>query len=312
MPLVRRTFPKGAVTRHPLGLSASAFAAVLWGFGGIFAALTYAPGVVVAFYRLWVGAGVLIVLTYSTRRRFTWSTMLAALPGGAFLAGDMTMFYSAVRLASIVDVTVIGAFQPAIVLVVGRRLLGERLTQRDVFWIVLAMAGVVVAVVGHGQTSSHQTLGDLLALGALLSFTSYWLVSKNASESHDAMTYTAGVTLMAAVVVTPVVLLSGESLGHVHPGDWVWVALLVLVPGTGHLVMNWAHRYVEASISSAISCLSPLVAAVAAVPILGQSLRPVQVVGVVAGLAALAVIAARHRVTTVAEVPISRSRKSPP
>jgi len=59
-------------------------------------------------------------------------------------------------------------------------------------------------------------------------------------------------------------------------------------------VMNWAHRYVEASVSSAISCLSPLVAAVAAMIILGQPLTVVQVSGVLVGLAAIAVVAARH------------------
>jgi drug/metabolite transporter (DMT)-like permease len=59
--------------------------------------------------------------------------------------------------------------------------------------------------------------------------------------------------------------------------------------------MNWAHRYVDASISSVIGCLSPLVAAGAAMVFLGQPLTAVQVVGVVVGLAAISVVAARHR-----------------
>jgi drug/metabolite transporter (DMT)-like permease len=59
--------------------------------------------------------------------------------------------------------------------------------------------------------------------------------------------------------------------------------------------MNWAHRYVDASVSSVVGCLSPLVAAVAAIPILGQSLSVLQVGGVLVGLGAIAVVAARHR-----------------
>jgi drug/metabolite transporter (DMT)-like permease len=108
------------------------------------------------------------------------------------------------------------------------------------------------------------------------------------------MEYTAGVTITAAVAITPIVLLSGQSLGRVEAGDWLWIFLLAIVPGGAHLVMNWAHRYVEASVSSAISCLSPLVAAVAAKVILGQPLTVVQVCGVLVGLAAIAVVAARH------------------
>jgi drug/metabolite transporter (DMT)-like permease len=270
-------------------------AAVLWGFGGIFVALTFASGLVVAFYRLWLGAVVLTIIVYALGKRLTWSTLRATWVGGLFLAGDMTMFYSAVRLTSIVDVSVIGAFQPALVLIVARPLFGERISRVDVGWILLAMAGVSVAVIGPGAAGHDRVVGDLLALGALLSFTAYWLVSKHARELHDALEYTAGVTLFAALGATPIVLLSSQSLGRVHASDWIWIGLLVIVPGSGHLVMNWAHRFVDASISSAISCLAPLVAAVVAIPILGQSLSLLQVGGVVVGLSAIAVVAARHR-----------------
>ena len=249
----------------------------------------------VAFYRLWLGAVVLTIIVYALGKRLTWSTLRATWLGGLFLAGDMTMFYSAVRLTSIVDVSVIGAFQPALVLIVARPLFGERMSRADVGWILLAMAGVSVAVIGPGASGHDRVLGDLLAVGALLSFSAYWLISKHAREQHDAMEYTAGVTIFAALGATPIVLLSSQSLGRIHAGDWIWIVLLAVVPGSGHLIMNWAHRFVDASISSAISCLAPLVAAVVAIPILGQSLSLLQVGGVVVGLAAIAVVAARHR-----------------
>jgi drug/metabolite transporter (DMT)-like permease len=268
---------------------------VFWGFGGIFAALTYAPGLVVAFYRLWLGAALLTTLVYSLGKRLSWSTFRAAWLGGVLLAGDMTMFYCAVRLTSIVDVTVIGAFQPALVLIAARRLFGEQMTKRDVFWILFAMAGVAVAVLGPGASGHHRVEGDLLALGALFCFSGYWLVTKHARELHDAMEYTATVTIVAAAVATPVLFLSSQSLTQVRLGDWTWIVLLALVPGTGHLLMNWAHRFVDASVSSAISCLAPLVAAVAAIPILGQSLTVVQVIGAVLGLTGIAVVASMHR-----------------
>jgi drug/metabolite transporter (DMT)-like permease len=278
-----------------LGLSASALAATLWGFGGIFAALTFASGMVVALYRLWLGAGLLTILTYAVGQRLSWATIRYTWLGGIFLAGDMMLFYSAVRLTSIVDVTVIGAFQPALVLVAARKMFDERLGRWDVFWIVIAMAGVTIAVLGPSPAAHHRLLGDLLSVGALVSFSAYWLVTKRSRERAQAMEYTAGVTIMAAAVTSVVVLVSSQALGRVRLTDWVWIALLALVPGTGHFLMNWAHRFVDASVSSAISCLSPLVAAVLAIPILGQSLSGLQIVGELIGLAAIAVVAARNR-----------------
>jgi drug/metabolite transporter (DMT)-like permease len=212
-----------------------------------------------------------------------------------FLAADMAKFFSAVKLTSIVDATVIGAIQPALVLIAARHWFGERMGRRDFFWIQLAIVGVSVAVLGPGVTSHHQLVGDLLAVGALMCWSTYWLASKHARAIHNSMEYTAGVTIVAAVTMTPIVLLSRQSLERVEAGDWLWIFLLAIVPGGAHLVMNLAHRYVDASVSSVISCLSPLIAAVAAMAILGQPLNVVQVGGVLVGLLAIAVVAARHR-----------------
>jgi drug/metabolite transporter (DMT)-like permease len=267
----------------------------LWGFGGIFAVLISASGLVLTFYRLWIGAALLAVIVYVSGRKLTWAAMRLSWLGGVFLAGDMALFFTAVKFTSIVDATVIGAFQPVLVLVAARRLFGERMSRLDVFWILLSMVGVTVAVLGPGAIVHRQLIGDLLAFGSLLSWTVYWLVSKRAREHSDAMEYTAIVTIVAAMSVTPVVLLSGQSLGRVHAGDWFWILVLAIVPGSANLMMNWAHRYVEASVSSAISCLSPLVAAVAAAVMLDQPLTDIQIFGVMVGLIAIAAIAVRHR-----------------
>src|ERR1017187_4291513 len=285
-----------------IGLGGSVLAAILWGFGAIFAALTFAPGLVLSFYRLWLGAALLVVITYLSGRRLTWATVRASWLGGVFLAGDMALFYSAVKLASVVDVTVIGAFQPILVILAARRLFGERLGRWDVVWIALAMIGVLATVLGPGVSGRHQVLGDLLAVGSLLCWSAYWLVTKHARELHGALEYTAGVTTMAALTVTPIVFVSGQSLSHVKLGDWTWIVLLAVVPGGGHLIMNWSHRYVDASVSSIIGCLSPLVAALAAIPILDQSLTFSQVVGVLVGLGAIAAVAARHRQPTASQL----------
>ncbi len=295
MTAIRLTTRLSNVGRHRVGLVASAFAAVSWGFTGIFAVLAITPPLVLTFYRLWLTAILFAIVLYASGRRLTWSLMRASWPGGVFLASDIALFISAVKLTSVVDVTLIVAAQPALVLVVARRLFGERLGSWEVFWILLAIVGVAIAVLGRGVTSHHQFVGDILAVGALLSWSAYWLASKHARAAHNAMEYTAGLTITAAVVSTPIVLLSRESLVQMRVGDWLWISLLAIVPGTGNLVMNWAHRYVDASVSSAINCLNPLVAAVASVVILGQRLTVLQVGGILLGLTAIAIVAAQHR-----------------
>jgi drug/metabolite transporter (DMT)-like permease len=69
-------------------------------------------------------------------------------------------------------------------------------------------------------------------------------------------------------------------------------------------MMNWAHRYVDASISSVIGSSNPIVAAAAALVILGQPLTAIQVGGGLVGLVAITVVARRHR--RPAEAPARR------
>ena len=296
MSVLTATAARSSESRHQaIGLGASALASVGWGFGAIFARLTFAPGLVLTFYRLWLGAALLSVLVYATGRRLSWTNLRAAFLGGLFLAGDMAMFFSAVKLTSVVDATVIGAVQPALVLLAARYLFDEHMGRWDVLWIFLAIAGVSAAVIGPGVASRHELTGDVLAVGSLLSWSAYWLVAKHARESQHALDYTAGVTIVAALVLTPIVLVSGQSLGRVEAGDWLWIALLAVVPGGAHLAMNWAHRYVDASVSSVIGSSNPIVAAAAAVVILGQPLTIVQVACGLVAIAAITVVASRHR-----------------
>lgn len=287
--------PLGARGRGTVGLGAAVVAAVLWGFGGIIVKLASTPALVLSFYRLWIGAVALGALTFATGRRVTWSTMRASWLGGLLFAGDLITFYSAVKLTSIVVASLIGAFQPALVFVLARKFFGERFHRWDVVWIALAMVGVIVVVVGARSHGHQQIDGDLFAFGALLFWTAYWLVSKRTRRHLDALEYTTGATITAALAVTFIVVLSRQHLGRVNGGDWFWIILLAVVPGGGHLIMNWAHRYVDASISSVIGNLSSLVAAVAAVVVLDQAITVLQIAGVGVGLTAIGVVAFRQR-----------------
>lgn len=285
------------LSRHErtYGLLGSAVAAVGWGFGGIFATLAPSPGLVVTSYRLWIGAGLLTTVVYGSGRRLSLRSLRAAFLGGLCLVCDMSMFFSAIKLTSIVDATVIGALQPVLVIIAARPLFGERMGRVDALWIVLAVGGVTTAVLGPGIASHHAAVGNLLALGALLAFSAYWLVSKHARAAENALEYTASVTIVAAVLVIPVVLISGQSLTSVPARSWLWICLLAAVPGTAHVIMNWAHRYVDASVSSVIGSSNPIVAAAAAVVILGQPLTVLQICGGLVGVVAIAAVAARHR-----------------
>lgn len=157
------------------------------------------------------------------------------------------------------------------------------------------LGGVVLVVVGTEARSPNSLTGDLFAAASMLCWSAYWIISKRARDAHGSLEYTAGVTLAAPAALAPVALLADREVGHLTAGNWLPIVLIALVPGGGHLVMNWAHRYMAASLSSVVGNLSAIVAAVAAVPVLGQPLSPVQLVGVAVALGGAGLLAARRR-----------------
>jgi drug/metabolite transporter (DMT)-like permease len=142
----------------------------------------------------------------------------------------------------------------------------------------VSLIGVVLVVIGSSGTPIWSLEGDLLAVGALLAWTTYWLVSKHVRRDVPAIDYMTAVTITAAVVVTPVALLSGESFA-IRWQDWLWLLLFVAGAQGGHSLLAWSHAQVDVTISSLLILAEPVISAVAALLILGEPLPALSIGG---------------------------------
>jgi drug/metabolite transporter (DMT)-like permease len=274
------------------GLAAVVLGTVAWGCTGIFVKEISLAALPITFYRFWMAVVLLGALLVARRRALSLAVLLRSVPAGLFLAADMALFFSALKLTSVAVATVIGALQPALVLVVAGRFFGERVGRRVVVWTVASIGGIAAVALGPGVPRGEHLIGDALAVGSLIAFTGYWLVCKRMiGVSADSERFTFGVMLVAAVVMTPVTFFSGEHLGPVRPADWFWLALMAVVPGSGHLLFNFAHRFVDVSVSSVVSAGNPIIASVLALLVLGEPLDAVQVAGGIVAVLAIAAVA---------------------
>jgi drug/metabolite transporter (DMT)-like permease len=257
-------------------------------------------GLVIGFHRIWVGAvGVavvaLVVGRFPDRRAFRIS-----LPGGLLFAADIVLFFSAIKLTTVANATIVGALQPVILLYVGARRFGERVTAALVVLTAIAVGGAALVAVGSADaTGEWRPVGDLLAVAALATWAGYFAASKQARQSLDTLQYLTAFLIIAAVAVAPVAVLFGGGLA-VSGDTWLVIVVLALGSGAvGHFLMNWSHGHIPLHLSSLLTLSLPAVSAISAALFLDEPLVGLQVVGIAVVVTALAVVVGRTQAPEV-------------
>ncbi len=263
----------------------------MWGFTGIIVTYCKAGPFVLTFYRLWISVAIMIAVLLLGHHRLSWQVLVRAAPSGVLLGTNLACYVFAFRLTTIADASVIGALQPALVLILAAVIFGEAAGVREVVLTAIAIVGVAGVVVGTRVSIGSHGKGDLFAVVGTLAFAGYWLFAKSARRQIPTLEFMTGVWISAAIALTPIALASGESFTAIPASSWPWIVALAIVPGTGHVMMNWAHRFVDASVSSVIAILNAPVAAAAALVILGQALSPFQIACGSAAVIAIALVA---------------------
>ena len=272
-----------------VGTAAAAGAVTVWGFGNALAKYIALTGPTLAFHRLWLGTAMAYVLARATGRKVDRRALRLALPGGVALGLNSLLFFSAVKYTSVTDATLIVTLQPLLILLLVGPAFGERVTRRVGLGAAGAFAGAAFVVLGPGAHGGHGAKGDLLAVGALVAWTAYFVASKRARAHLGTIEYQVVVQLVAAVTVTPVALFFHHHLTGT-PSTWGWVLLLATVPGGGHYLVNYAHRYVRLSVTSLLNLVTPVAAMVAAAVLDHERITGLQVLGTAVVLSGLAVV----------------------
>lgn len=271
-----------------LPVGAVAAAVTTWGIASPLIKLTSLGGPALAFYRLAGGVVVLVAVLAAVRQPLTARGMRWAALAGVVFGLNMVMYVLALKMTTVANATLIGALQPAITAAVAGPLFGERITRREVACIGIAIGGVALVIAGSTGSAEWNPAGDALALFAVLTFTAYFLISKHARSHVGTLEYMTGVHIAAAIAAAPIALSDPGGLWPLETKDVLIVGFFALVSGTlGQFVIGWAHRYVDVSLSSLMMLGVPVIATLAAWPMLGESIGPLQFIGGAITLAAI-------------------------
>jgi drug/metabolite transporter (DMT)-like permease len=268
---------------------------MVWGASSVLIKQVHGvSGVAISFHRLWIGALLTGSAFLLSGGRFSRRLLRLALPGGIAFGLDICLFFTAVRETSVANATVIGALQPVLILAIAKRLFGETPRLTDAFWAAVAIAGAAIVVTGSTSGGDASRRGDLLAVAALFAWTWYFVASKRARVELTSFEYLAGLSLVATMAVTPIVLLSGERLSVPEASGWATIVAIAVINGAlGHFLMNWSHAHVPIVVTSLMTLAIPVFAAASAAVFIDESVSAAQVAGMAVVIVALSVVVAR-------------------
>lgn len=280
------------VDRDRFALPSAIVAVVVWGASSVLIkGIEGLGGLTVALYRIWSGAVLVTIAFRLSGGRITWELLRRSVPSGLTFTADLILFFCAVQITSVANATVIGALQPVLVLAVAGPLFGERARAAELGWGAIAVGGTAIVVLGGDGGGANSLNGDLLAIGALVAWTAYFVATKAVRQVLTPFEFLTGMAIVSAVVTLPIPLLVGGVIEGTDTGGWLSIACITVVNGLlGHFLMARAHGHVSLLTISLLTLAIPVISAAVAAVWLDEPLTWLQVGGMMVVLVALAVV----------------------
>lgn len=269
-----------------------------WAASGVIAkGITELGALAVVFWRMWIYAALVLLFLKLRGTPLRLSSLKVGWKGGVALGADVMLFFTAIRLTTVANATVIGSCQPIFMLLIAGRLFNERPRSLDWGLAALAMSGVAIVMFGSSGLPEWQLAGDLLSVLTLVAWTSYFVFSKLTREVMDAAQYTGATALVSAVVATPFALASGQVFEVPSSSAWLWLVILSIGPGfTSHMLMNWALGHIPAWLGSTLTLAIPVTSTLMAWMFLDEEVVLAQFLGMGVVILALgAIVVGRTR-----------------
>jgi drug/metabolite transporter (DMT)-like permease len=150
---------------------------------------------------------------------------------------------------------------------------------------------VATDVLGGNPTRPGSLRGDLLALIASTFWAAYLLTTEQVRSHMDTLTFNTLAIVGSVVTLLVICLLLGVPLWGYPPRAWIWLLALGLISQLfSYFCLVYALGHLTATVTSVGLLAQVPLAALLAVPLLGEYLSPLQIAGGALVLAGIYVV----------------------
>lgn len=208
--------------------------------------------------------------------------IIAAAFCGLLFACDLVLWNTSLLISKAAIATLLANLSP---LWVG---LGSILIFKEkpkiIFWIGTAIAifGVVIIIGIDKIYQTRMSLGNMLAICASFFYATYLLTTQRVRNTLDTVSFTSISMFSSTLVLYFLCFFSGTQMTGFSIKSWLSLIGLGLITQLGGwLAINWALGYIK-STSASVSLLSQTIfTAIIAVPVLGEYLNGLEILGII-------------------------------
>ena len=210
-------------------------------------------------------------------------------------------FINGIALTTATNSALILATTPIFIIVFGAFLNVEKVTSRIVQGVILSFLGVVMIVLGAGNSltfSDQSLLGDLLIVANPICWSIYTVLSKPMLKEYSPLKLTAVTMAIGAV---PLVIVATPSIGTqnwaaISINAWLGLAFSAfLAIGLGYVIWYTGVSRIGSARTSLYDNLVTVFAVASAWILLSESMTAVQIVGAVLVFVSLYVVRRKTR-----------------
>lgn len=281
------------MSKRSLGLLALLCTSFFWGFGPVITkiGLGEIPAFSFAFMRNILAFLILLPFLFGMKHHWiSKSDIPRFIAVGIFGSGLNALFFmSGLSLTNASTSAAIFATVPLVNAIAASFILRETPSVVRILGVGVGFLGSLMITLGPsflGTAVTGNTIGNLLIFGAVLSWVTYIIVSKELLAKYSPLTLTAYLFLVSSIMLAPF-----AYYDFVTQPNWImkvhWQGVAAICYGAifagilAYVFFQWGMKQTSAFTAGIFTYLQPPLAALFAIPVLGEKPTPILILGTV-------------------------------
>jgi drug/metabolite transporter (DMT)-like permease len=270
-----------------IAIAAMLFTVIFWGYSFVSTKilLKELPPITIAFFRQIIAASILVIFLLVKKLFVKMPFKDVFLLAASSLFGIVFYFLFeniGLKYTTASNGSIIVAAVPIFTLVTESLFYKFKITKRVVSCVIVSVIGVVLVIFEQGSLdfSSGSTKGNLLMIGAMISWVIYTIICKSLTGKYKGIVITTYQMIAASILFIPFIISDIDQWHQISTNAMINLLYLALFcSALAYYLYNLAVKSLGATVSSMFLNLIPIVSIIGGVLVLNERISLLQLGG---------------------------------